>query len=461
MSRLLVSLGFVGALALADAAPVSAQTPVTLAQAVQSGLDRYPTIKAATESAAAAGAGITLARTAYLPRVDLLAQWNRATRNNVFGLLLPQSVVPSISGPVMATHDADSTWGSAVGVLVSWEPIDFGARAAAVSAASAARQQADAAVTRTRLEVSASVADAFLTLLAAQEVTRTSQAAVDRARAVERVAAALAASELRPGLDLDRARAESALASGQFAEATKAVAQARATLSGLIGLPSTELSLQPGALLGTLPDETAVASADGHLNPIVAEREAAMRVSEAKAQAADRSYAPRIALQGAAFARGTGAETSGDIRSGTAGLAPDVGNWAVGLTVTFPVLDFASTRARRAAASHVVQADRAEYDLARLRVTTEIKRARASLVASREILRTTADRLGYARSTNDQVMARYRAGLSTMVEVADAQRLLAQAEGDDAVARLGVWRADLSWCFANGDLEPFLQAVGR
>ena len=48
-------------------------------------------------------AGIQLARTAYLPRVDALAQVNRATRNNVFGLLLPQGVIPAISGPVLGT----------------------------------------------------------------------------------------------------------------------------------------------------------------------------------------------------------------------------------------------------------------------------------------------------------------------------------------------------------------------
>ena len=58
---------------------------------------------------------LTLARTAYLPRVDALAQINRATRNNVFGLMLPQNVIPSISGPVLGTNNTGTAWGSAVG----------------------------------------------------------------------------------------------------------------------------------------------------------------------------------------------------------------------------------------------------------------------------------------------------------------------------------------------------------
>ena len=58
-----------------------------------------------------------------------------------------------------------------------------------------------------------------------------------------------------------------------------------------------------------------------------------------------------------------------------------------------------------------------------------------------------------------QATARYRAGLSTMVDVADAQRLLTQAEIDDALARLAVWRARLNLAAAGGSVEPFLKEV--
>src|SRR5204863_352143 len=82
-----------------------------------------------------------LARTAYLPRVDAVAQVNRATRNNVFGMLLPQSAIPSISGPVIGSNNTGTVWGSALGALVSWEPFDFGLRQANISIANAGRAQ--------------------------------------------------------------------------------------------------------------------------------------------------------------------------------------------------------------------------------------------------------------------------------------------------------------------------------
>src|SRR5215471_7403305 len=119
--------------------PANAQpaptAPMTLNDAVQAALRNYPAIKERRARAAAADEGIGVAKTAYLPRVDVLFQENRATTNNVFGLLLPQSVLPPISGPVLGTTSYDSVWGSAAGVLLSWEAVDFGQRRAAVGVA--------------------------------------------------------------------------------------------------------------------------------------------------------------------------------------------------------------------------------------------------------------------------------------------------------------------------------------
>src|SRR5580700_6247035 len=106
---------------LAQQAPPA---PLSLAQAVQAAVRNYPSVAVSQEEINTAAAGIQLARTAYLPRIDGLGQVNRATRNNVFGLLLPQSVIPSMSGPVIGTNNFGTVWGSAVGGLVSWEPFD-------------------------------------------------------------------------------------------------------------------------------------------------------------------------------------------------------------------------------------------------------------------------------------------------------------------------------------------------
>ena len=71
-----------------------------LEEAVDFALKNYPAVRASLERATAAQAGVGLARTNYLPRADMVWQTNRATDNNVTGLLLPQSIIAPISGPV-------------------------------------------------------------------------------------------------------------------------------------------------------------------------------------------------------------------------------------------------------------------------------------------------------------------------------------------------------------------------
>src|SRR5512144_1096723 len=156
---------FLLAAACAAQAQQAAPPGLTITQAVESALHNYPSIRVSQEQINAAAAGIQLARTAYLPRVDAIAQANRATRNNVFGMLLPQSVIPSISGPVLGSNNFGTAWGSAIGGLVTWEPFDFGERQANVAAATAARTQAEAALKRTRFDVAFATAHAYLTLV--------------------------------------------------------------------------------------------------------------------------------------------------------------------------------------------------------------------------------------------------------------------------------------------------------
>jgi outer membrane protein TolC len=52
--------------------------------------------------------------------------------------------------------------------------------------------------------------------------------------------------------------------------------------------------------------------------------------------------------------------------------------------------------------------------------------------------------------------ARYRAGLTSLADVADAQRQLARAQGEEATARIELTAARLLVASADGDLDAFL-----
>jgi outer membrane protein TolC len=67
--------------------------------------------------------------------------------------------------------------------------------------------------------------------------------------------------------------------------------------------------------------------------------------------------------------------------------------------------------------------------------------------------------LAAARQSETQARARYQAGLASIAEIADAQSLLAQAEVQDQLARVDVWRGLLAEAAAQGDLTQFVRLV--
>jgi len=433
---------------------------MTIAQAVEAALHNYPSVRVSQEQINAAAAGIQLARTSYLPRVDWLAQANRATRNNVFGLLLPQGVLSSMSGPVLGTNNLGTAWGSAIGTLVSWEPFDFGARKATVGAATATRARSEAALKRTQYEVAVAAADAYVTVVAAQETVRAAQAGVDRAQVLARTITALVNAQLRPGADASRAEAELAAARTELIQAQQAVEVARANLSRFVGLEPDQITLTAPGLL-RLPPPQPAAAVNTAANPIALEQNAVLEQLRAQLKVLERSYFPRFLLQGTAYARGTGAETDGRLLGGLNGLAPNTQNYALGLTVTFPAMDIVSLRAQEAGQSANIRAETARYQQIAVDLKAQWNGAVATVQGSRNVATNTPVEVAAARAATDQATARYQSGLGNIDEVAEAQRLLTQAEIDDALARLGVWRALLGVAAAAGDIQPFLAEASQ
>jgi outer membrane protein len=432
--------------------------PLKLEAAVEQALNNYPAIRAAQSQKQAAEAGIDLARTSYLPRADLIWQQNRATRNNVTGLLLPQSTIPPITGPVLS-RTTQSAWGSAGGLLLSWEPFDFGLRNANVNLARALTDQAQASESVTWLEVSAAAADAFLTLLANEQTVRAAQANVERMAIFAKAVHTLVDNQLRPGVDASRADAELAAARTQSIQAQQSAELARADLAQTIGQAGAPVTIDAGPLLA-LPPAPLSPPTDLAAHPLALAQTAAIETVRARETVLDRSWFPRFDWQTAVFARGTGARADGTFDNGR-GFYPNTFNWATGLTITFSAFDIFGLRARSQAEAHNVQAEQARYDLVIQELKTQDARARTLIESARRIAENTPIQLTAAQETSIRANTRYEFALTDITEVAEAHRLLAQAEIDDAVARLAVWRALLVAAKLQGDLKPFLEQVAK
>ena len=448
---------------LAQGGVIFAQTanpprPLKLDTAVELALTNYPAIKTAQAQAAAAKLNIDLARTAYLPRLDLLYQENRATRNNVFGAVLPQSIVPAISGPVLGATSLESAFGSVGGTLFQWEPFDFGVRKAQVNVARAITNQANANIVVTELDVATNAADAFMALAANEQAVRAADANVVRAKAFADAVHVLVNNQLRAGSEAARADAELSVAKTQLLRAQQLTEISRAALAEALGTPGASVSIVSDPLL-ELPSDPTTQLPKFDFHPLALTQKSAIEIVQAREQVLARSYVPRFSLQGSVSARGTGALTNGLFEGGWHGLFPTTPNYGVGMTVTFPAFDIFSIRVRRRIEVGNEAVEQARYDQTIQALKGQYARAQALVDGAVRIAQETPSELKAAQDAERLIVERYKYGLATVTEVADAQRLLAQAEIDDRVARLNIWRALLLAAKIQGDLKPFLRRV--
>jgi len=427
---------------------------ITLRQAVDRSVEKYPSVRVSLEQVSAAAAGVQLARTAFLPKADFLSQINRATRNNVFGMLMPHSTLPNISGPPLHENKMTSVWGTALGFLVSWEPFDFGLRKANVDTADVARRRAEAGVERTKLEVSTAAADAFLTILAAEQLVASMKASVERGKSLETSVGALVKAELRPGADAERTRAEVALAETQQIQAEQAVAVSKAALAQLLGVTPSEVAAEAGRFFGSAPGMEPEGSVSEH--PVLRQQKVAIDEVKARQTALDKTWYPRFLLQGSTYARGTGAFVDGTTGGGASGLGPNISNWGVGFTMFFPLLEQPGLKAKREIEVYKERTEAARLDQMQRELNGQLEKAKAMLEGARRAAKQAPIQLEAAKAVEQQATARYKAGLGTIVEVAEAQRMLAQADADSALANLNVWRALLAIAASKGNLNEFL-----
>lgn len=433
----------------------------TLQQAVQYATEHYPAVRAAMEQYTAARADVGLAKTNYLPRMDSVWQGDRGSRESVLGVLLPQTpnILTGTQGTV-TPHAYRPYWTSGAGVLVSWEPFDFGYRRAQVRSAQSTESRVDAQVQLTLLDVQTAAADAALSVLATEQSVHAMQADVDRRTVFARSVHALVDAKLRPGADASRADAELAAARTQMILAEQNADLAKVRLAELLGMAGTSVDIETGPFLEIPPDRnwTEIPLAD-HPAAIAQQR----RIQEAKARISilNHAFYPHFTTEGLVSARGSGQTSKGEVKQWPSGLGFDVTNWEAGLTASIDLTSIVPIRQRKKIETANRRREEARYAQTMQTLTGQQKRALAELTGARRVAENTPTELKASQDAEAQARARFQAGLATLVDVAEAQRLLVTAEIDDSLARLSIWRALERLSASQGDLQPFLDSVNR
>jgi outer membrane protein TolC len=296
-------------------------------------------------------------------------------------------------------------------------------------------------------------------VVAAQQAVTAARADRDRRDVLLRAVQTLVTNQLRPGADQSGAEAERAAAQTRLLQAQQALTIGQATLARVLGSRTGAVTIAGDALLARLP-AAAVTPTAATAHPLAQARQASVDQAHAQEDVLAHTDLPRVYLQSSVFARGSGANPGGVLDGGVDGLGLERANWAAGVQVVFPnVFDFSTLRARRMAAAATARATTARYDEALLTIISQQEAAAAVLQTARAVAANTPIQLAAAQQSERQVRARYDAGLATILDVADVQSLLAQAEAQDRLARVDVWRALLAAAVAQGDLTLLLSRL--
>lgn len=434
-------------------------TTLTLTGAIELAQKNYPSIRSATLKSEAAGEGITQAKTAYIPHVDMMFDENYGTANNITGFLAPQNIVPNISGAVRNHNNFLGGFGFTSGALVSWEPFDFGLRKAQVNVARSATTQSQLQVAVTRLDVESRAADAFLSVLAAQQVEKAARAKVERFKVFLATVKVLAQKDLKAKTDEYLAEAELVRAQDELIAAEQNYKIAIAPLVRWTGLQVDSVDVDPRGLLQDVPTSYLSVS-DPRLHPQALAQKASIDLVHARKYALERTYAPRFFLRTPIYARGTSFNPDLSLNFGK-GYYPTTFNYAISALVVFPAMDIFQIKAQRRAESKNELSERARYDEILLGLKEQDARARALIEGAVRIAANAPKKVRAAQQAADSVRIRYQYQLASVNDVALEEQLLTQSQVEAATAQLQVWRAVLSASVAQGDLKPFIDRASK
>ncbi len=430
----------------------------TLEQAVADALANHPRLRASAAEESASEARVDEAKTGRLPDVGVSAQLNRSTGNTVPGTFFSAAGFVPISGPTRGKSLDEGVWQTGASLWATWDVLSLARQAAAVDVAIAGRSEAAAATSARRLDIAYRAADAYVVLLEAQEAVRAARVNVERARVLVGMTKPLVDQALRPGADQARAEAELASAQTTLARAEQSQEVRAAQLAEAVGNTALHVTAAPSGLLGPVDGIAARASASptapSTLHPDIVQSNAAVTRATEATRLVDVEFLPRLDLVAALWTRG-----SGYFQSPASGLVPDIANWAAGATLTWSFLDIPTIRARARVASATRDLAVARRDETVLSIAGQLATSTAVLRGALAVARQTPATLAAARTAEQQATARFKTGLAPVVDVADADRVLSQAEIDDAVARLEVRRALLLLARASGDLQPFFMQL--
>lgn len=404
---------------------------LTLADLVDLALANNTTTRASWLAARSAAFNLGSERSAYLPTLDLGADISRMKQSAVGGLFNFQQ----------------TTFGPSL--TLNYLLFDFGGRGASVAQARASLLAADwqhnAAIQTVVLEVEQgyySYLDAKSQLAAAESSEKEAQAGLTAAERRHEVGVATIADVLQARTAVSQAELNRQTIAGQ-------IETLRGALATSLGLPANT-PFEVGELPPTVPAE----EVSGAVNSLI-ERSLKQRPDLLAARwQAEKAKANVKQVWAQAMPTLSVSANANRVYYWLDTGTPFSDNWSAQLSVAFPLFSgFANTfdlkKAKTDASSSLNQVATLEQQ-----VILDVWTAYANLQTAAQQVKTSADLLASATESERVILAIYKEGLATIVDLLTAQATLASARSQEIQARTNWLLAIARLAHATGSLQP-------
>jgi outer membrane protein len=416
------------------ALPVSAQSPLSLSEAIARARARNPDVGAAAAAEREAADRVTQVRGGYFPKVDVAESWQRGNHPVfVFSSLLAQRQFTTADFALDALNHPDATDNFRTAFSVEQSLFDR-TTSANIRAASIGR---DMAATGRRLvdhDLTAAVTDAFGLVLIAAATARSAAATVEAARADRELAGNRRDAGRVTDADVLQLDVYLARTLEQQVQATSDERIARGRLNQLMGEPLDtmftmfSLDLTPPAIAIDITNPAVLEEEALKNRPEVALAMQQEQLAAAAVDAARAAFLPQVAAQG-------GWELNGGAWNSRSS------SWVAGVVARINLFHGFADRARLAEARELAtrrahEKDKAET-MARLDVQIAIARLEAAR-ASEAVGRAAADQ---ARESRRIIRDRYESGLMDAAMLLRSADAVQQADAQQIAARVNVLTA--------------------
>lgn len=428
-----------GAHAEEPAADIPTDVPaLSLSAALSYAQAHEPALQAARERLRAAEQEAEVPGAQWQPTFGALAEFVEGTSNNSTATPLAASAValPRIGGTAVSEQGQfrpEATTLLALGARQ--ELYDFGRIAAQRTAARALAAISESELRHTRLDLRQAVTNAYYAVRAAHALLEVATQAEARATVHRDFAQAAVQSGLRPPIEVTRADADVTRFEVARVRASGGLVVSRGVFAAAVGYEQPELDASDEAgEEPRFPPRAAGEARAVEFDPAVQEAVGRVRAEHSLAESVSASLRPNLAASAAISLRAGGAEASSGVVPEGRGFVPRVPNYSVGVVFNWPFFE-PVTRAREHALRAREHALSDEVEVARQRAFSRARQAYEAMTIAEASLLALEKSEQAARANHEQAEGRFRAGLGTATELADAETLRLNAEIERVIGR--------------------------